>query len=99
MLTIGIMVVLIMASLAAFAYWSFSPKYVDEKAVAVFNRASMMVVVLLTVLFYLNGKTMLPLSDSLREIMSLIFAFCFELFLLVLLFVVRNFWIFKPPRR
>ncbi len=99
MLAVGVGIILIMAGLAALAYLSFNPPYAEKKALTAFNRATMGVVIILTVLFYLNGKIYLPLSDSLREMMSLIFAFLVELFLLVILFVVRNFWLFKAPRR
>lgn len=100
MVSLGVGVILIMAVLAAFAYVSFTPMYANKKALKAFNQATLVVVVVLTGLLYLNGKTLLPVSsDSLREMVSLIFAFLIELFLLVLLFVVRNYWIFKPPRR
>ena len=99
MLAIGIGVIVIMAALALFAYYSFSPRYAEPKALGAFNQASIVIIVFLTALFYINGRMMLPLSDTLREIMSIIFAFCFELVLIAIFFVARNFWIFKPPRR
>ena len=100
MLEVAIGVVVIMAALAIFAYHSFSPQFAEKKAVAGFNKATIIVVVGLTVLFYIKGKVMLPIGDdSLREIMSLVFAFIFELVFLAILFVTRNFWVFKPPKR
>jgi len=99
MLAIAIGVIIIMATLALLAYISFSPQYAEPKALAAFNKATIIVIVALTILFYLNGKTLLPLSSDLKEIMSVIFAFLFELVLVTILFVVRNFWLFKPPKR
>jgi len=98
-MAIGIGLLLIIAAMAFVAYLQFPPQFADKHLVSVFNKFSGGLTVVLCVLFYLNGKMKLPFSEDLKELMAIVFALFLELFLLVIFFIIRNFWMFKPPRR
>lgn len=98
-MAVGLGLLFIIAVMAMVAYLQFPPQYADKRLVSVFNKFSAGLTAVMFILFYLNGRLNLPFSEDLRELMSLIFAVMLELFMLAVFFIIRNFWMFKPPRR
>ena len=82
-----------------FVYIKFPPPYATKKLISVFNKMVLAVTLLFCGAFYWNGRLNLPLSDDLREIVALAGAIGIEIVFLTVCFLLRNFWVFKPPKR
>ena len=82
-----------------FAYLKLLPAFVDKRLITIFNRMVVAVTFLLAAVFFSYARVSLPLSDDLRTLMALAGAIGIEILSLIIFFLLRNFWIFKPPRR
>jgi len=94
-----IFIMIVIGFLILFAYLKILPAYASKKLVSTFNKMTIAVVFLLSILFYFNAELNLPLSEDLRKLVAVAGAIGVEIGLLIICFILRNFWIFKPPRR
>jgi hypothetical protein len=88
----------------AWAFFAFQPEYANKKALSVFNWSVLGAggMIVLALMFNINmflnmmstesaGKYKLPFEIG--------GALGVEILWLAVMFVIRNFWLFKPPRR
>ncbi len=96
-----VIVLAIIGFLVLFAYLKFPPLYVDQKLVRVFNNMVMAVCAVLCLAWFLHIRTdwMGTVNDKWWLPVALIGALAIEIVFLGVFFLLRNFWIFKPPRR
>jgi len=84
-----------------FAYLKFPPPYANKKMVSTFDMMVMAAcaVFCLSGFFYVRGGLIHTSEEKLWEPLAILVALGIEIIFLPLCFVLRNFWIFKPPRR
>jgi len=96
-----VIVLAIIGSLVLFAYLKFPPPYADRKLVGVYDRMVIGVCAFLCLVWFFNARVnwMDPLNDKLWLPIALAGALAIEIGFLGVCFLLRNFWVFKPPRR
>ena len=97
-----VVVLSIIGLIVLFAYLKFPPRYyANKKLVRVYDLMVMGVCALLILTWVLNlrAEWMDTVNEKWWEPMAIIGALGIEIILLGLFFILRNFWIFKPPRR
>jgi len=99
MIALGLTILAILASLFMAAYIYFPPQFADRYLVSVFNKFSGIFVTVISLLVYFQGRSALPVTQDLRDLFAGFFAVMFEFILLVIFFILRNFWMFRPPKR
>lgn len=82
-----------------FAYLKFPPSFADKKTVAVFDKMVLGVCAFLCLMGYLNIDTAVGVSPDLRKPAAIALALGIEIIFLPICFILRNFFVFKPPRR
>jgi len=84
-----------------FAYLKFPPQYANKKLVNTFDLMVMAVcaVFCLTWVLYLRGGLINGPEAKWWEPLAILGALGIEIVFLSVCFLLRNFWIFKPPRR
>lgn len=96
-----VIVMAIIGFLVLFAYLKFPPPYADKKLVSTYNAMTMAVCGVLCIAWFFNIRTnwMDTVNDKWWLPVALIGALCIETVFLGVFFLIRNFWLFKPPRR
>ena len=91
----------IIGFLVLFAYLKFPPSYANKKFVSTYDAMVMTVcaIMCLTWIFYMRGGLINTAEQNLWAPLAVLGALAIEIVFLSLCFVLRNFWIFKPPRR
>ena len=85
----------------AWAYFIFPPQHANERQVSVFNWSVMGACAMICLGWILNVGTALSGTTSEKYLLSFAVggAILIEIVFLGVCFLLRNFWIFKPPRR
>ncbi|MEZ0223884.1 MAG: hypothetical protein ACAH83_04970 [Alphaproteobacteria bacterium] len=85
----------------AWMYFAFQPEYANKRALSVFNWSVMGAGAMICLAWVLNMKMVLKGDDyaKFKTAFEVIGVLGIECGWLVLMFLIRNFWIFKPPRR
>lgn len=96
-----IVVLAIIGFLVLFTYLKSPPPYADRKLVSVYNRMVMAVCALLCLAWFFNARAdwMYAMNEKLWLPIAIAGALAIEIVFLGVCFLLRNFWIFKPPRR
>lgn len=94
-----LIVALIAGIMALFFFLEFSPKYANKHQVSVFNKMVLVVVIVFCVIAFVQGQQNLPFSSLITTMVAAFLSLVTEVVLLLLFFLLRNFWIFKPPKR
>jgi hypothetical protein len=96
-----IVVLAIIGFLVLFSYLKFPPPYANPKLVSVYNKMVMAVCVLLCGGVFLSIRAAWIGTDEEQWWLPVAVAgaLATEISFLGLCFLMRNFWIFKPPRR
>lgn len=96
-----IAVLSVIALLVLFAYLKFPPRYANEKTVGVFDKMVLAVCGVFCLLWFLNARsTWMGTADDKWWIpLGIAGALGIEIVFLGICFILRNFWVFKPPRR
>ena len=96
---IGVLVFI--GAAVAWAFFAFQPEYANKKALSVFNWSVLGAGAMICVAWVFNMKVILS-DEVLRKWKTpfeIIGALGIEAVWLAVMFLLRNFWIFKPPRR
>lgn len=94
-------VFLIFGALALWVFFSFTPRHADPKQVSVFNWAVLGACALICIGWLMNIGTLLTNvnAEKYLAVFAIMGAVAIEVIFLAVCLVLRNFWIFKPPRR
>jgi hypothetical protein len=89
----------------AWAFFTFQPEYANKRALSVFNWSVIGAGAMICIAWYFNMHVFLDPKNmgesaarKFRMAFALIGSLGIESIWLLLMFVLRNFWIFKPPR-
>ena len=95
-----VLVLGIIGFLVLFAYLKFPPAYAKKNLVSAFNMMVMAVCALLCLTWILNIRTTMMggVNDQWWEPIAIAGALAIESVFLLICFILRNFWVFKPPR-
>ncbi|MCK4945010.1 MAG: hypothetical protein KAI61_04850 [Alphaproteobacteria bacterium] len=87
--------------LVLFAYLKIPPSYADQKLVSVYNTMVLAVCFVFCLVFflYIRVNLMGSINDKWWKPVAIAGSLSIEIVFLGVCFVLRNFWIFKPPRR
>lgn len=87
--------------LVLFAYLKLPPSYADKKLVSTYNIMVLIVCFVICLLLFLNIRAdwMGSIRDKWWKPVAIIGVLSFEIVFLGICFLLRNFWVFKPPRR
>lgn len=96
-----IVVLAIIGAVVLFAYLKFPPPYATKKLVDTFNFMTLGVCAFLCLAFFLNLRSdwIGTINDKWWLPMGILGVLGIEIVFLGICFLLRNFWIFKPPRR
>ena len=91
----------IIGFMVLYVYLKFPPPYAKKRLVSVFNMMVLAVCALLCLVLALNiyGQYANTDQEDWGVPLAIAGALGVEIVFLVLCFIIRNFWIFKPPRR
>lgn len=97
-----ILFLILMAALCVYAYFKWPPPYFqDKRAISVYNNAVMVLTTMVATAWIF--KTRATLAGTINDYWWKPVAFGGALgiiaIILIIAFVARNFWIFKPPRQ
>lgn len=98
MIAFAMTFILLVGIAVAIAFLQMPPKYADKQTLSAFNNVVLGVVLLVCLVLYIHGRQNFPFSDELRNAMALIISVGVEIVLLLVLFLLRNFWIFRVRR-
>lgn len=91
----------LIAAMVLYAYLKFPPLYADVKLVNVYNMMTLGVCLMLCVAWFFDIES--SWKDSINDAywlpVAIAGALVIEIGFLGICFLLRNFWIFKPPRR
>lgn len=96
---IGLLVFL--GAAVAWAFFAFQPEYANKRALSVFNWSVLAAGAMICAAWIFNMKVLLS-EDILKKWKTpfeIVGALGIEVIWLTLMFLIRNFWLFKPPRR
>jgi len=84
-----------------FAYIQFPPPYADKKLINTFNVMTIGVCAFICLMWALNVRSIwaVGVSEKWWKAIAIAGALGIETLFLGICFVLRNFWVFKPPRR
>ncbi|MFH1157851.1 MAG: hypothetical protein V1721_03070 [Pseudomonadota bacterium] len=87
--------------LVLFAYLKIPPRYADQRLVSVYNAMVLTVCFVLCLVFflYIRANWMGSLDDKWWKPVAIMGSLAIEIVFLGICFLLRNFWVFKPPRR
>ncbi len=96
-----VVVLAIIGVLVLFSYLKFPPAYADKKLVKVYDMMVLGVCAVLCLMWFLNIRAnwMGGINDKWWEPVAIAGALAIETVFLGVCFLMRNFWVFKPPRR
>src|SRR6266550_1769404 len=82
-------------------YLAFPPGYADPKLVGTYNMMVLGVCALFSLIWFLNARAtwMGTEDDKWWFFLAISGSLAIEIVFLTLCFLLRNFWIFRPPRR
>jgi hypothetical protein len=88
----------------AWCFFTFQPEYANKKALSVFNWSVLgaCAMMCMTFMFYIKGYLSAISSETAGKYklaFELIGALGIESVWLLVMLLIRNFWLFKPPRR
>ena len=95
----AIVLFLLLGFAAVLVYLNFPPKYADKKLIKTFDKMVLIVTAIVCLSFYFSGKVNLPFSADIKESVAVIATVIIGMIFLFVCFLIRNFWMFKPPRR
>lgn len=83
------------------AFFMFPPEHAKPYQLGVFNWSCVAVCAMICGAWVLNVRAMLssPVNEKYIPLFAYGGGFAIEIVLIGILFLLRNFWIFKPPRR
>lgn len=88
----------IIGFLVFFAYLKFPPLYAKPKLVSIYNQMVMAVCAFLCLMWFFSARADW-MGSKLWMPIAVGGAIAIEIVFLGICFLLRNFWIFKPPRR
>ncbi len=96
-----IVVLAVIGFLVLFAYIKFPPEFAKPQLVSVYNKMVLAVCALLCLVTFFNIRAswMGTENEQWWLPVAVIAALGIEIAVLTICFVMRNFWVFKPPRR
>ncbi|MCP4354408.1 MAG: hypothetical protein GY793_02005 [Proteobacteria bacterium] len=94
-----LLVAFIAGIMAVFFFVEFSPKYANKHQVSVFNKTVLAVVTVFCIIAFFQGQQNLPFSTLMNTMVAAFISLATEVVLLFFFLLLRNFWIFKPPKR
>lgn len=88
----------------AWSFFTFQPEYANKRALSVFNWSVLGAGALICIALMVNIKVFLvnispDAAAKYKVAFELAGALGVEIVWLTLMFLIRNFWLFKPPRR
>ena len=91
---------IVMAICAYLLFFLFPPKYAKPEQLSVFNWSVIGVVVMLSVVWLMNADILFKGAafDNYRSFSTVIVLCGIHVAVLVVFFIARNFWIFKPAK-
>ncbi|MDE1151985.1 MAG: hypothetical protein PW788_05540 [Micavibrio sp.] len=96
-----ILLLLAIGAVVAWAYFSWQPPYANKKQLSVFNWSVICAMLMICLSFTANMNVLF--SDEVVEKYKWPFAIAgslgIEICFLAVMFLARNFWIFKPPKQ
>lgn len=99
----GVIVVTVglFAVAALVAFFFFKPEYNNQKVINTFNACWLFVTALLAIgfVFYINNLMAGTIHDKLWKPVAMAGSLAITFVLLTLGLLLRNFWLFKPPKR
>lgn len=83
------------------AFFAFAPAWVNQRALSVFNWSVVgaCVMICLSWVLYMDVLLDQDMMDKFKWPVAISGALVIEIFFFALMFLLRNFWIFKPPKR
>ena len=95
---------LFIGAAVAWAFFAFQPEWANKKALSVFNWSVLGAGAMIALALVLNIKVFLGMISAdtaakFKVTFEIIGALGVETIWLALMFLIRNFWLFKPPRR
>jgi hypothetical protein len=93
---------LILIGLAVlWAFFAFIPQWVNARAVTVFNWSALFACAMICAswVFYMNVLLSPETLEKYRVALATVGALLIEIVFLGIMFLLRNFWIFKAPKR
>jgi hypothetical protein len=91
----------LMGLMVLWLFYTFQPKIVNRRQLFIFNNMAVGLCVVLGLLWY--WRTHVAMVDTINEkymqAVGIGGALAIEIVLLLLFMLMRNFWIFKPPKR
>ncbi|MCE9508231.1 MAG: hypothetical protein K8R48_07990 [Alphaproteobacteria bacterium] len=96
-----IVVLAVIGLLVLLVYLKFPPPFANAKTIGVYDKMVLGVCGVLCLLWFLNARaTWMGTDDDKWWIpLGILGALAIEIGFLGICFLMRNFWIFKPPRR
>jgi hypothetical protein len=88
----------LVGGMVLWAFFTFPPAYANKRAVNIFNWASVALCSMLCLIWVLNVNMMFtsPAIEKYRTFFLWGGGLCIESVFLLIFFLLRNFWIFKP---
>lgn len=85
----------------AWAFFAWQPEYANKKQLSAFNWSVIGACAMICLSWVANMSVLLSAEqlEKFRLPFALLGALMIEIVFLAVMFVLRNFWIFKPPRR
>jgi len=96
-----IVVLAIIGLLVLFVYLKFPPAYANQKLVSVYNKMVLAVCAILSLVWFLSIRANWMGTDDEKWWLpvAILGALAIEIGFLGICLLLRNFWVFKPPRR
>ena len=97
-----ILFLILMAGLSIYAYFRWPPEYFkDKKAISVYNWSVMALTGMVSIAWIFKTKAIYAgtINDPWWKPIAFGGSLGIISFILIIAFLVRNFWIFKPPNR
>lgn len=85
----------------AWAFFSFQPEWANKRALSIFNWTVMLACLMISTAAGFNVKAIFGqvAFEKYRLPLIAVASLGIEITFLTVMFLLRNFWIFKPPRR
>lgn len=85
----------------AWAFFSFQPEWANKRALSIFNWTVLLACLMISVAAGFNVKVIFGQAafEKYRLPLIAVTSLGIEIGFLTIMFLLRNFWIFKPPRR
>jgi hypothetical protein len=96
-----IALLIFLGMVVAWAFFAFQPEYANKRALTVFNWTIVGACGMMCLAWAFNVKHVLKSEDYAKfsGAFAIIGALGIECVWMTVMFLIRNFWLFKPPRR